>query len=97
MALSVVSLGTASQAPTLSRALNSVVLRFEKSRFISGVSKMVKVEFESKILDSYLIDCGEGTQAQLGASTVRHSAISKVLITHLHGDHCFGFGVQQNR
>jgi len=70
MSLSIVTLGTASQAPTKSRALNSVVVRFEKG--------------------SYLIDCGEGTQVQLGASSVRHSSITKVLITHLHGDHCFG-------
>ena len=68
--MSIVTLGTASQAPTKSRALNSVVVRCDKG--------------------SYLVDCGEGTQAQLGASTVRHSSITKVLITHLHGDHCFG-------
>ena len=68
--MSIVTLGTASQAPTKGRALNSVVVRCEKG--------------------SYLVDCGEGTQAQLGASTVRHSSITKVLITHLHGDHCFG-------
>ncbi|CBY36288.1 unnamed protein product [Oikopleura dioica] len=39
---------------------------------------------------SYLVDCGEGTQAQLTASGVRPSSIKTVLITHLHGDHCFG-------
>ena len=39
---------------------------------------------------SYLIDCGEGTQItmrQLGVHTAR---LYSVLISHLHGDHCFG-------
>ena len=39
---------------------------------------------------SYLVDCGEGTQSQLTQSGVRPSSIRAVLITHLHGDHCFG-------
>lgn len=38
----------------------------------------------------WLLDCGEGTQHQalrLGLKTAR---IERILITHLHGDHCLG-------
>jgi ribonuclease Z len=38
----------------------------------------------------YLIDCGEGTQQQLQKSKIKTSKISKVFVTHAHGDHSFG-------
>ncbi len=40
--------------------------------------------------ESYLIDCGEGTQMQLSRYKIRRSKINHIFISHLHGDHYFG-------
>ena len=40
--------------------------------------------------ESYLIDCGEGTQMQMTRYKIRRSRISHIFISHLHGDHYFG-------
>ena len=39
---------------------------------------------------SFLVDCGEGTQLKMRQLGVRTSRLYTVLISHLHGDHCFG-------
>lgn len=39
---------------------------------------------------AFMVDCGEGAQIQLRKSHVAFTKIQAVLISHLHGDHCFG-------
>lgn len=39
---------------------------------------------------TWLLDCGEGTQHQILRAGLKPSKIERILITHLHGDHCFG-------
>jgi ribonuclease Z len=62
-----------------------------------GTSSMVptKERNHSSILLSYgaeniLMDCGEGTQRQLKLAGVASPRITKVLISHWHGDHVLG-------
>ncbi|MGH3332497.1 MAG: ribonuclease Z [Nocardioidaceae bacterium] len=46
--------------------------------------------------EAILFDPGEGTQRQLSMAGVSPSSITRICITHLHGDHCLGLpGVLQ--
>lgn len=40
--------------------------------------------------ESYLIDCGEGTQMQMTRYKIRRSKLTRIFISHLHGDHYYG-------
>jgi len=62
-----------------------------------GTSAMVptKERNHSSVLVSYgtegiLVDCGEGTQRQIKIAGIKPSKVTKVLISHWHGDHVLG-------
>ncbi len=62
-----------------------------------GTSAMVptKERNHSSALISYgsegiLIDCGEGTQRQIKIAGIKPSKVTKILISHWHGDHVLG-------
>lgn len=47
--------------------------------------------------ETILFDCGEGTQRQMKFAGLKLSKVSKILITHWHGDHVLGLpGVLQS-
>ena len=37
-----------------------------------------------------MLDCAEGTQTQMRKCHLHFAKLSRVFISHLHGDHCFG-------
>jgi len=38
----------------------------------------------------WLLDCGEATQHQIMRAGIKPPRIERILITHMHGDHCYG-------
>ena len=38
----------------------------------------------------WIVDCGEGTQHRLLETSLRPGRVEAILLTHLHGDHCYG-------
>ena len=56
-----------------------------RSRNVSSVALRL-----SQRADVWLFDCGEGTQHQILRSDLRVSQITRIFITHMHGDHIYG-------
>lgn len=56
-----------------------------RSRNVSSVALRLPQRAEV-----WLFDCGEGTQHQFLRSELKISQLSRIFITHLHGDHIFG-------
>ncbi|MBW4573360.1 MAG: ribonuclease Z [Tolypothrix carrinoi HA7290-LM1] len=56
-----------------------------RSRNVSSVALRLPQRAEM-----WLFDCGEGTQHQIIRSELKISQLSRIFITHMHGDHIFG-------
>ncbi|MEA5573346.1 ribonuclease Z [Calothrix sp. UHCC 0171] len=56
-----------------------------RSRNVSSVALRL-----SQRAELWLLDCGEGTQHQILRSELKVSQLSRIFITHMHGDHIFG-------
>lgn len=56
-----------------------------RSRNVSSVALRLPQRAEV-----WLFDCGEGTQHQLLRSDVKVSQLTRIFITHMHGDHIYG-------
>ncbi len=54
-----------------------------KERNVQGIFLKYKTE-------GLLIDCGEGTQRQMNIAGINRNAVTRVLISHWHGDHVSG-------
>ncbi|MBG9366579.1 ribonuclease Z [Streptococcus sp. NLN64] len=57
-----------------------------KARNVSSLA----LKLLDEINEVWLFDCGEGTQNQILHTSIRPRKVSKIFITHLHGDHIFG-------
>ncbi|WP_058304353.1 ribonuclease Z [Gorillibacterium timonense] len=58
------------------------------TKFRNVTSSVLNLQKECGV--SWMFDCGEGTQHQLLHSSLRMSRMTKLFVTHLHGDHIFG-------
>lgn len=56
-----------------------------RSRNVSSVA--VRLPQRAEL---WLFDCGEGTQHQILRSDLKISQLSRIFVTHMHGDHIFG-------
>jgi len=56
-----------------------------RSRNVSGVALRLPQRAEF-----WLFDCGEGTQHQILRSELKVSQLTRIFVTHMHGDHIFG-------
>ena len=54
-----------------------------------NVSSLV-LKLLDEINEVWMFDCGEGTQRQILETTTKPRKVSKIFITHLHGDHVLG-------
>src|SRR5690625_1667794 len=57
-----------------------------KERNVSAIALLLLQELNQ----IWLFDCGEATQHQILHTTIKPRKITKIFITHLHGDHIFG-------
>ncbi|WP_090793801.1 ribonuclease Z [Pelagirhabdus alkalitolerans] len=57
-----------------------------KYRNVSSIA----LDLSQEIGETWLFDCGEATQHQILHTSIKPRKITKIFITHMHGDHIFG-------
>ena len=57
---------------------------------IPSVRRNHSAVFLSYDAENILFDCGEGTQRQFRKARLNPGKVTRILITHLHGDHVLG-------
>lgn len=50
----------------------------------------IALKLLDEINEIWLFDCGEGTQQRILRTTLKPRKVTKIFVTHLHGDHIFG-------
>lgn len=82
-------IGTASCVPSITRGSSCTALRLNWRRGNDGRNNNDNNnQFQS---GTWLFDCGECTQLQIQRSKdIKPSKVSKIFVTHSHGDHTFG-------
>lgn len=76
------------------KGVNNMELKFlgtgagipSKKRNVSAIALSLLQELN----EIWLFDCGEATQHQILNTSIKPGKMSKIFITHLHGDHLFG-------
>src|SRR3989344_1453883 len=83
-----------SQTKTL---INSISILYTMQLTFLGTSSMVPTKERNQIAvflsydtEGILFDCGEGTQRQFKIAGISLSKVTKILISHWHGDHVLG-------
>jgi len=92
--MDLVFLGTASCSPGTTRGVSCTAVRFNwrsGKTFEQGRTRTDHVEERGPKGGTWIFDCGEGTQLSVQrTSSVKPGKITKIFVTHCHGDHSFG-------
>ena len=89
----IVNTGTASSKPSPLRGVSCTALRFPSGNvWLFDVGESSQVSPTSIMFPSFfcMTQVASANKLQLEKSDIRPSKITKIFITHLHGDHAFG-------
>lgn len=88
--LDIITVGTASCVPGVTRGVSCTALRLQWRR--SANLKKNQGKDDGMVTGGiWVFDCGESTQLQVQRTgSVKPGKITKIFITHAHGDHSFG-------
>ncbi|KAL3907734.1 MAG: hypothetical protein SGILL_008754 [Bacillariaceae sp.] len=80
--MDLIFVGTASCTPSVTRGVSCTAMRLHMRQKQAGKKGRA---------GTWLFDCGESTQLQVQRTTsIKPSKITKIFLTHAHGDHTFG-------